>query len=158
MANFLERLVAEWYQYKQYFVIQNANVGARDLGGYESELDVVAFSPSRKEILHFETSTDASTWSRREERYAKKFEAGRRYIPKLLSLDSADGYTFEQVALFVFASATNVKTVGGGRIVPINDFIREIKLDLATKKVASAAVPEQFALVRAIQFAVQYGD
>jgi hypothetical protein len=153
----LETLVAEWYQYKEYFVLQNANVGPRERGGYETELDVIAFSPALKKIIHIETSTDSSKWSIREERYRKKFAAGRKYVPKLLSLATIDGYKFDQVALFVFASATNVKTIGGGQVLSINDFIKEIKSELNAKKVAKAAVPEQFPLVRAIQFAVQFG-
>lgn len=158
MANFLERLVSEWYQYQQYFVLQNVNVGRRANGGYETELDVVAFSPTRKKIIHFETSTDADTWERREERYKKKFEAGRKYIPSLLSLESGDGYDFKQIALFVFASSANVSSVGSGQVMSINDLMTEIKSDLRTKKVAKAAVPEQFSLVRAIQFSVQFGN
>jgi hypothetical protein len=157
MANFLETLVAEWYQYKEYFVLQNVNVGRRDKGGYDTELDVVAFSPSQKKILHIETSTDSDPWARRQQRYAKKFAAGRRFIPKLLSLETSDGYAFEQIALFVFASNANVRTVGSGKVLSINDFMKQIKTELSAKKVAKAAVPEQFPLVRAIQFAVQFG-
>ena len=41
--NYLEQLVAEWYDYKGYFLRRNVLVGKRAQGGYESELDIVAF-------------------------------------------------------------------------------------------------------------------
>ena len=44
-ANYLEQLVAEWLEYQGYFVRRNVLVGKRAAGGYECELDVVAFNP-----------------------------------------------------------------------------------------------------------------
>ncbi len=38
MANFLEQLVAEWYEHQGYFVRRNVQVGKRTKGGYEGEL------------------------------------------------------------------------------------------------------------------------
>ncbi len=46
--NFLEQLVAEWYAYKGYFVRTNIKFGKRIRGGYEGEMDVVAFDPKEK--------------------------------------------------------------------------------------------------------------
>ena len=37
--NYLEQLVAEWYEYKGYFVKKNLWVGKLSSGGYECELD-----------------------------------------------------------------------------------------------------------------------
>ena len=39
--NHLEQLVAEWLQYRGYFVRVSVPVGARPNGGFEGELDVV---------------------------------------------------------------------------------------------------------------------
>jgi hypothetical protein len=83
-ANHLEQLVAEWYEYQGYFIRRNIKVGRRSKGGYEGELDIVAFHPERQHLVHIETSLDAKSWEKREERFSKKFEAGRRYIPSLL--------------------------------------------------------------------------
>lgn len=41
--NFLEQLVSEWYSYRGFYVRENVRVGLRDRGGYQGELDVVAF-------------------------------------------------------------------------------------------------------------------
>jgi hypothetical protein len=80
---FLEQLVAEWHSFLGYYVRTNVMVGKREKGGWEGELDVVAFHPTTKELIHIETSMDALSWAKRRERYARKFETGRRYIPEL---------------------------------------------------------------------------
>lgn len=105
-ANHLEQLVAEWYEYCGYFVRRNVHVGLRPKGGYECELDVVAFRPTDKKLVHIEPSLDADSWEHREKRYAKKFAAGKKYIPKLSeALDVP--VEIDQIALFLFASKTN---------------------------------------------------
>lgn len=85
MANHLERLVAEWLEFKGYFVRCNVNVGIFPRGGYAGELDVVAYHPIENRLIHIETSTDAATWQEREERFKKKFDAGGKHIiPEIL--------------------------------------------------------------------------
>lgn len=54
--NYLEQLVAEWYEYQGYFVRRNILVGKRDKGGHECELDVVAFNPETQHLVHVEPS------------------------------------------------------------------------------------------------------
>jgi hypothetical protein len=81
--NYLEQLLAEWYEYQGYFLRRNVMVGKREKGGYECELDIVAFNPGKNHLIQIEPSIDADSWKRREERYLKKFEAGRKYIPQL---------------------------------------------------------------------------
>jgi hypothetical protein len=46
--NFLEELVAEWYEFKGYFVRRSIRVGRRNGGGHEGELDVVGFQPAKQ--------------------------------------------------------------------------------------------------------------
>ncbi len=64
--NHLEQLVAEWYEFQGYFVRKNINVGKRLRGGYECELDIVAFHPKTKKLVQVETSMDADSWDKRE--------------------------------------------------------------------------------------------
>ena len=100
MANFLEQLVGEWYEYNGYFVRRNVLVGPLAHGGYECELDVVAFHPEERHLVHIEPSMDADTWAVRETRFGKKFVAGRKYIPGLFgSIDVPKKP--EQIALLV---------------------------------------------------------
>ncbi len=155
VVNHLEQLVAEFYEFQGYFVRRNIQVGRRPRGGYECELDVVAFNPELQHLVHVEPSMDAHTWSVREERFGKKFSAGRRYIPGLFKgIDiPAD---LEQIALLGFASNANRKTLAGGKILTAADFFAQIVKKLEGRSVAHAAVPEQFALLRTIQFASEH--
>lgn len=97
---------------------------------------------------------DANTQAVCEARYAKKFEAGRKHIPSLFN-----GITLpsdiEQIALLGFGSKANVKTLAGGRVMTSADLLAEITAEIGKMRIASAAVPEQYPLLRTIQFAYQ---
>lgn len=154
-TNFLEQLVTEWYEYQGYFVRRNVLVGKRPKGGHECELDVVAFNPATRHLVHIEPSMDAESWEIRERRFHKKFEAGLKYIPGLFP-----GFDvpreIEQIAVLVFASKVNHPTLGGGKVLLVSDLMREIMEDLSDKKISENAVPEHHALLRTLQFVVEY--
>lgn len=153
--NYLEQLVAEWYEYQGYFVRRNVNVGRRPNGGWECELDVVAFHPGEKHLVHVEPSMDADPWMKRELRYTKKFQAGRKYIPKLFTgIEIPDD--IEQIALFGLGSKTNHPTLAGGNVWLISDLLDRIVAVLKERKVERQAVPEQYPLLRTIQFVCQH--
>lgn len=148
--NYLEQLVAVWYEFRGYYVRRNVLVGKRAKGGHECELDVIAFKPDSKHLVHVEPSMDADTWKVREERFKKKFDAGKRHIPSIFSgLVLPD--EIEQVALLGFASSKNYKTVGGGKVMLIPDLLKYIFAHLRPLSLSSSAVPEQFALLRTLQ-------
>jgi hypothetical protein len=152
MANFLEQLVCEWHEYRDYFVRHNVKVGLRPQGGFEAELDVVAFHPGEKRLVHYETSTDADSWAERDKRFWKKFDSGRKHIPEIFKA-FAPLPELEQVALFVFGSAQEHPEVGGGRVKMVKDLMVEIRQKLITLPVAKSAIPEQHVILRALQFA-----
>lgn len=155
MANFLEQLVREWYEYRGYFVRQNINVGKRKKGGYDCELDVVAFHPGERHLVHIEPSMDAASWEKRETRYKHKFSAGRKHIPKLFAgMDIPD--EIEQIALLVFASKGKRKTLGGGRLMIADELIRDILTELSGVRLDKSAVPEQYPILRSMQFVSAY--
>lgn len=153
--NHLEQLTAEWYEFQGYFVRRNVQVGRREKGGYECELDVVAYCPERSRLVHIEPSMDAHTWATRELRYAKKFEAGRKYIPGLFK-----GVTLptviEQIALLGYGSKTNNETLAGGRVMTSAELLQEITAGIAGRRIERAAIPEQYPLLRTLQFAYQH--
>ena len=155
-GNHLEELVAEWYQLQGYFVRRNVQVGKRTRGGYECELDIVAFHPKSHKLVHIEPSLDSDKWEKRQERYSKKFEAGRRYIPSLF-----DGLTLppeteiEQIALFVYGGRNRTE-LAGGRVLLIKHFMDQLLDSIRSRKVNSAAIPEAYPLLRTLQFAAQY--
>ena len=155
--NHLEQLVAEWYEYQGYFVKRNAKVGKRPQGGFECELDVVAFHPEDKHLVQIEPSLDAHSWAIRELRFQKKFDAGRRYIHELYpGLVLPD--TIEQIALLVFAASANHPTLGGGRVLIAGQLIEEIFISLKDKRLESEAIPEQFSILRSFQYVNQYRE
>lgn len=155
MPNFLEQLAAEWYEFNGYFVNRNINVGRRPRGGWECELDVVAFNPRTKHLVHFEPSMDAHGWKKREERFRKKFEAGQKYIPQLFEAFKPLP-EIERIALFVFGSAKDHTEVSGGRVLMIKDFMRAIRDGIKGKSIAKEAIPEKYVILRTLQFAGEY--
>ena len=153
-VNFLEQLVSEWYEYNGYYVRRNVLVGKRPKGGYECELDVVAFHPGKNHLIQIEPSMDCYSWTKREQRYRKKFDAGRKYIPQLFKGLGVPAL-IDQVAMLFYASAKNQSKLGGGRIVRVDDFVREVLKEISVKSVDRDAVPEQFTILRAFQFAAR---
>lgn len=156
-VNYLEQLIAEWYEYKGYFVRRNVPVAKRPKGGYDCELDIVAFHPIQKHVIHLEPSMDADSWAEREKRYRKKFEMGRKYIPTILK-----GFDLpteiEQIAVLVFASKRNHQTLGGGKLILVDELLEEILSYLKAKELASSAIPEHLSILRSFQFVTEYKD
>jgi hypothetical protein len=153
MPNFLEQLVAEWYEYQGFFVRRNVNVGKRPQGGHEGELDVVAFHPSKKQLVHIETSMDADSWAEREIKFARKFGAGKKHIPNLFTgLEPLP--EIEYIALIGIGSDKNHASIGGGEVLTVCGLLREIR-DKIPHDFSSQAVPEQFVILRTLQFAAE---
>lgn len=144
--NHLEQLVSEWLQYRGYFVRTSVQVGPRPNGGFEGELDVVGVHLGQQRLIHVECSLDALSMAQREERFALKFERGRRFIQKVF-----DGFTLpttlEQVAVLQFPN-TSVHAFGAARIISVRDLVHEIYAGLANTTPASGAVPVTLPLLR----------
>lgn len=154
--NHLESLVAEWFEFRGYFVRRNVHVGKRPGGGWTCELDVVAIHPETKHLVHVEPSMDSNTWDKREERYTKKFAAGRKYIPQMFKGVDVP-MDIEQIALFGLGSGTTErKKIGGGRIMMMPEFLQEVLTGLKDKRIEREAIPEQFPLLRTLQFVCQH--
>lgn len=149
-GNFLEELISEWYQYRGYFVRQNVLVGKRTKGGYECELDVVAFNPEEGKLVHLEPSMDADSWDKRERRYKKKFEAGQKYIPGLFRGLNIPG-KIEQIAVFGILKKTSHTTIADGSILSIDDLLMEIFSELKNRSMLSNAIPEHYPILRSFQ-------
>jgi hypothetical protein len=151
--NFLEQLVAEWYEYRGFFVRRNVNVGKRTAGGHEGELDVVAFHPVEKLLVQIETSMDAESWAQREEKFKRKFNTGKKHIPALFG-----GFEplpeVQHIAVFGMLKNKTRDKVGGGDVVPVCELLNEIRKKIPSDY-AAEAVPEQFVILRTLQFAAQ---
>src|SRR5690349_15476466 len=81
--NFLENLIAQWYQYNGYYIRQNVRIGKRIKGGYDGEIDIVAYHPQNKHLIHFEVSSDADSWEKRKKTFEKKFNNAKKHLPTL---------------------------------------------------------------------------
>ncbi len=150
--NHLEQLVFEYYDWRGYIVRSNTKVGRLPLGGWEMELDIVAFNPITKHLIHIEPSIDANSWTKREERFKKKFEAGNKYIKDAIFpwLKNSD-FPIEQIAVLI-SHPKNRNMLEGGKIISIDEFVGNIRN--AVKKLGimgKNAVPEKYPLLRTIQ-------
>lgn len=153
--NHFEQLAAEWLQYNGYFVRVGVQVGPRPRGGYEGELDVVGFHPTKAHFIHVECSLDALNWAQREQRFDAKFERGRRFAHGLfagLRLPEQ----IDQVALLQFASG-NRNDLAGARVVTGTALIQEILIGLKDTSPATSAVPSTLPLIRTLQLASSAG-
>jgi hypothetical protein len=157
MPNFLEQLVAEWYEYRGYFVRRNIKVGPRDKGGHEGELDVVAYQPVDKRLVHIETSMDSLPWKEREERFAMKFVSGDKYIHALFKgLDLPD--RSERLVVLGYGSTKNHNMIGGAKIQLVSELMLEIRNEMRSQSSINENinVPEQYVILRSLQFAEFY--
>lgn len=156
MTNHLEQLISEWLEYKGYFVRRNVKVGKLSHGGFEGELDVVAYHPLNNHLFHIEPSIDAHTWTKREERFRKKFDAGQKYIIDEILPWLPHNKTFDQWAV-LWGSDKNHPEVGGGKVVPIWELYRMIAKDIiGIGKLENQAIPQQFPLLRTMQFTLNW--
>jgi hypothetical protein len=118
------------------------------------ELDVVAYQPIENRILHVEPSLDADSWEKRERRFIKKFEAGRKYIFSELFPWLPVETPLQQRAILISAAATR-RTLAGAEVVTVDEFMAEVRETVRSRGVASrAAIPEQYPMLRAIQLTV----
>jgi len=146
--NFLEQLLAEWYQYKGYYVRQNIKIGKREKGGYAGEIDILAYEPKTKIILHIEASSDTYSWKTREEKFERKFRVAKEIIPSLF--ENFEYSEIQQKAIFLFAAKSR-EEIGGHKLYLASDVMQEIYDDLKHKSILNEIVPENFMLLRTIQ-------
>ena len=62
----------------------------------------------------------------------------------------------EQIAVLVYGAQTRSAPLGGGRIQMIGELMQEVREGIAHRKIQSSAVPEQFVILRSLQFAATY--
>ena len=153
--NFLESLVSEWYEYSGYFVRSNARTRKRQGGGWDVELDVLAYSPSDQRLIHIETSSDANSWQERKDRFLKKkFILSRQEYEELIG----SGVTsIEKIAIVGWGSTKSDLNWGEDiRVLLIPDLLREITTKFKETSPLKQAVPESFPLLRAMQMALAF--
>lgn len=153
--NFLESLVAEWYEYSGYFVRSNPRTRKRQKGGWDVELDILAYSPSDQRLIHIETSSDANSWQERKERFLKKkFILSREEYESLIG---SSINAIEKIAIVGWSSEKSDLNWGDDiKIMFIPQLLQEITTKLKETSPLKQAVPESFPLLRAIQMALAF--
>lgn len=151
MASHLETLIHEYLEWQGYLVRRNVKVGRRAKGGWEMELDLIGYHPVTRHLVHYEPSLDAHSWEKREQRFAKKFSAGQKYLfteifPWLPAKTKLVQYA-------VLPTPTQKRThVGGGAVIGVDRLIAEIRAKVvACGVMAKNAIPEGFPLLRTLQ-------
>ncbi len=150
---FLEQLVTEWYEYQGYLVRKNLWVGLEYDGSYECELNVVAFHPTRRHVVHIEPILDTLNWKEREEHFRTKFQAGKKYLHRMFGVPSMN---IEQIALIVSSDDPHRRSIGGGKILLVSDLLAEILEKLCSFSISAYMLPEQWPLLRMLQFVAEY--
>jgi len=146
--NFLEQLLAEWYQYKGYYVRQNIRIGKRNNGGYAGEIDILAYHPKTKIIVHIEASSDTYSWEIREEKFERKFKVAKEIIPSLF--EDFEYVEIQQKAIFLFGAKSR-KKIGGGDLYLASDIMQDIYTELKDQSIQKNIIPENYMLLRTIQ-------
>lgn len=143
----LEDLVVEYYDWLGYLIKRNIKVGRLSHGGWEMELDVIAYHPQTDHLIHLEPSLDADSWGRREIRFEKKFSAGRKYILQDIFPWLSEKTEIDQVAILI-SHPQNRDELSGGRLISVDEFIAAIKEDITKLGVVSSnAISEQYPLL-----------
>ena len=151
----LEDLIAEYYDWSGYLVRRNLKVGKLAHGGWEMELDIVAYHPHTRHLVHVEPSIDADSWELRESRFGKKFASGRKYMFSSVFpwLDPAT--PVERIAVLV-THPKGRDMLCGARILSVDEFVGEVKAKVRLcGRMAKSAIPEQYPLLRTMQLTMQ---
>ena len=154
---FLEQLVAEWYEYEGYFVRSNVRTRKRAKGGFDVELDVLAYDLSNNTLLHVETSGDADSWAERKRKFlTKKFILTREEYEAIIGRKVNK---IRKIAIVAYARSTKANLNWGQdiEVVLIPDFMKQIAEKLRSQHPTREAVPEGFPILRAVQTVLAYG-
>ena len=154
--DYLEQLVSEWYEYQGYFVQRNLWVGLEVDGSYECELNIVAYHPTKNRVVQIEPTADFLNWTKREEHFQVKFDAGRKYLHRMFAAEPTPA--IEQIALMDIPGDLHQRIVAGGRIVLLSELLGSIIAKFRTFSMASYEVPEQWPLLKTLQYVAAYRD
>ncbi len=147
----LETLIAEYLDWQGFLVRRNTKVGRLPHGGWEMELDIIAYHPKTGALVHYEPSIDALTWETREARYKKKFLAGLKYIFKEVFHWLPPSTPIRQVAVFV-NHPKGRDIIAGGIVLSVDELMTEIRAKIIERGImAKNAIPEQYPLLRTLQ-------
>jgi hypothetical protein len=127
------------------------------MGGWDAELDILAYDPNSGALLHVETSGDANSWAERKDRFlTKKFMLERREYEEILGCRISN---IKKIAVVGYSRSTKIDLDWGKdiEVVLIPELMRQIAEKLRSQKPMQEAVPEGFPILRAVQTVLAYG-
>ncbi len=154
--NLLEQLVAEWYEYSGYLVRTNVRARKRPQGGWGAELDVLAFLPSKRELVHIEASSDADAWLHRKQRLLKKFILNRSEYEGVIGSPLS---TIRKIAIVGWVQKTR-SDLGWDEdieVLLIPNFLSQIVAELRQHDFMRDAIPEKYPILRTMQMMIAFG-
>jgi hypothetical protein len=151
MATHLESLIHEYLEWQGYLVRRNLKVGKLKHGGWEMELDLIGYHPKTQDLVHYEPSIDALSWAKREMRYKKKFEAGRKHLFTEVFSWLPPKTPLRQIAVLI-SHPRGRDVIAGGKLISIDELMAEIRGKVvACGIMANGAIPEGYPLLRTLQ-------
>lgn len=87
---------------------------------------------------------------------SEKVSAGITHIPELFAGLLPGEETIEQIALLVFSPKGGGQTLGAAKVLHVSDLLCQIVDHFAGFPMIKRQVPEQFSILRAIQFTTEY--
>ncbi|NPA51438.1 MAG: hypothetical protein GXO22_00895 [Aquificae bacterium] len=157
--NFLEELIYEYFEFKNFFVKRNIKLRKRTRGGYDREIDILALCPRNNHLYHIESSFAADSWEQTILNFKnKKFDITQEEYANLIGL-SADKIKIFKVAILLNVPKKNrkqkkedFKIKTGAKLLSIGEFMRIVKHSIKFREPLKKAVPEKYPLLRTIQF------
>lgn len=157
--NFLEEFVAEWYQYRGYFVLRNLKFGKREKGGWSGEIDILALCPRNMALRHIEVDGSAEGPAAIKDRMLKKkFVLSKQDYQDLLGMKLSAEVGKRVYFSFSRHPKIDLRTEawGGIKVITIPRFFDKLGVVFRETPPARATVPESLPLLRAAQFAIYY--
>ncbi|MFW9996052.1 MAG: hypothetical protein ACFFD4_28685 [Candidatus Odinarchaeota archaeon] len=155
---YLEELVAEWYDFKGYFVKTNIPFGKGEQGGIKGEIDVLVYDPATQVLKHVEVETGATSYSEIAEKTSKKFERASDYYSKLFpsGVRSIEKQIITGWGDMKQENRELIKNTTGADLITIKEFFNEIKTGVQAIDPTSNAIPECYRLLRTVQMFSYY--
>ena len=150
--NFLEQLVGEWYELQGYFVKTTVRLAHHGYGG--KDLDVIAFCRKKpSEIVHIETSTDVKNPEYWRDKFGK---IGPQIYEKLFGPHER----IRRIAICGFGKTARDEwkeslDADGIQMLSVPEFLRPIRKTLREMPIAGSAVPENYPILRGMQFVLE---
>ena len=158
--NFLEQLAAEWFDYQGYFIRTNIKFGKLKKGGYQGEIDLIAYHPENNQLIHVETSTGGESFEKRKKIFLRKFDDASKHYEDILPFVIDKKIEIKRRAIVGFAKKTRIPVDWPKdlkiKFISVPAFISKICKELTKKNPSREIVPESYPLLRTIQLTVHY--